>query len=41
MIEVQPLLVMSDHVPPWLAVSFYAFMAGLPALLRWVLNVPR
>jgi hypothetical protein len=30
-----------ETVAPWLAVAIYAFIAGLPALLAWLLDAPR
>ena len=39
MMELHPLLVSSDAIPAWMAVAFFAFWAGLPGLLRWLLNV--
>jgi hypothetical protein len=39
MMEVQPLFVSTDTVPAWLAVAFFAFWAGLPGILRWLLNI--
>jgi hypothetical protein len=37
--ELHPLLIASNNIPDWMAVAFFAFWAGLPGLLRWLLNV--
>lgn len=37
--ELHPLLVASNNIPGWMAVAFFAFWAGLPGLLRWLLDV--
>ncbi len=39
MFELQPLLAYGDTVPAWMAVAFFAFWAGLPGILRWLLTV--
>lgn len=39
LLEMHPLLVSSATVPAWLAAASYGFWAGLPALLRWLLNI--
>lgn len=39
MLDLHPLLVTSQHAPGWMAIAYFAFWAGLPALLRWLLNV--
>jgi hypothetical protein len=33
--------VSQETVAPWLAVAIYGFIAGLPALLAWLLDAPR
>jgi hypothetical protein len=33
--------VSQETVAPWLAVAIYAFIAGFPALLAWLLDAPR
>jgi hypothetical protein len=36
-----PVWISSDTVAPWMAVLVYAFLAGLPRLLAWILDPPR
>ena len=39
LLEMHPLLVSNGTAPAWLAAASYAFWAGLPALLRWLLKI--
>jgi hypothetical protein len=44
MLDVGPfptIWVSQETVAPWPAVAIYAFIAGLPALLAWLLDAPR
>lgn len=39
MFDLNPVLISAEHIPDWMAIGYFAFWAGLPALLRWLLNV--
>ncbi|MBL8666847.1 MAG: hypothetical protein JNM48_05240 [Rhodospirillales bacterium] len=38
MFDLHPILISAESIPDWLAVAFFAFWAGLPALARWLLT---
>ncbi len=37
MFDLHPILISAESIPAWLAIAFFAFWAGLPALARWLL----
>ena len=39
MFDPSPILISAENIPDWLAIGFFAFWAGLPAIARFLLNV--
>ncbi len=38
MLDLHPILISAESIPDWLAIAFFVFWAGLPALARWLLT---
>lgn len=38
MLDPSPILISAEHIPDWIAIGYFAFWAGLPAIARFLLG---
>lgn len=38
MFDPSPILISAESIPDWVAIGFFAFWAGLPAIARFLFN---